>query len=190
MNGCRPLTEAEAELVRKTFAGRYAARDRCLFLLGLYTGFRISELLRVRVRDVWRHGTAVHVLSLPRRAMKGQRTGRTMAVHEQARAAIAAWLAVMPQPWDDDTPLFRSQKGGAMSRVQAWQILHDAYQANTLEGRLGTHSMRKTFAQRLYTRDHDALKVKHALGHQHLSTTEKYLAFVTQDDIFALVRSL
>jgi integrase len=60
MNGCRPLTDAEVELVRKTFAGRYAARDRCLFILGIETGFRISELLSVRLGDVWRHGSALH----------------------------------------------------------------------------------------------------------------------------------
>jgi hypothetical protein len=50
--------------------------------------------------------------------------------------------------------------------------------------------MRKTFAQRIYRRDPDALKVRRALGHQHLGTTEKYLSFVTDEEIFAIVRSL
>jgi integrase len=52
MKGCRPLTEAEVALVRQSFGGRYARRDRALFLLGVKSGFRISELLALRVGDV------------------------------------------------------------------------------------------------------------------------------------------
>ena len=45
MSGCRPLQGAEVVEVAQSFGGRYALRDRALFLVGLYTGFRITELL-------------------------------------------------------------------------------------------------------------------------------------------------
>jgi hypothetical protein len=54
MKGCRPLTEAEVALVRRSFGGRYGRRDRALFLLGVKSGFRISELLSLRVMSLER----------------------------------------------------------------------------------------------------------------------------------------
>jgi integrase len=54
MKGCRPLSEAEVTLLRQSFGGRYARRDQALFLVGVKSGFRISELLSLRVGDVWR----------------------------------------------------------------------------------------------------------------------------------------
>ena len=54
MKGCRPLTEAEVALVRQSFGGRYGRRDHALFVLGVKSGFRISELLALQVGDVWR----------------------------------------------------------------------------------------------------------------------------------------
>jgi hypothetical protein len=44
MKGCRPLTEAEVDLLQQSFGGVYADRDKALFLLGVKSGFRISWL--------------------------------------------------------------------------------------------------------------------------------------------------
>jgi integrase len=60
MKGCRPLTDTEITEVLQSFAGRYALRDKALFVLGLLSGFRISELLSLRVQDVYRHGRLCH----------------------------------------------------------------------------------------------------------------------------------
>lgn len=190
MAGCRPLTDAEVELVSRSFGGRYAVRDKALFLLGVYTGFRISELLSIRVGDVWHQGTMRHVLRVARQHMKGQREGRVAALNEKVRVVLAQWIAAMPQPYDAQTPLFRSQKGGKLGRGQAWKILRDAYAANDLEGPLGSHTMRKTTARRLYDQTQNVLLIQRALGHQHLGTTEKYLGFILDEQVFAAQRAL
>jgi integrase len=52
MRGCRPLKEREIQRILKSLDGRYAARDRALILLGIKSGFRISELLSLRLSDV------------------------------------------------------------------------------------------------------------------------------------------
>ena len=91
MAGCRALTEAEVALISRSFGGRYAARDRALFLLGVHTGFRISELLSLRVGDVWQYGRLTETVSVARRHMKRKRQGRTIALHPVASQAILAW---------------------------------------------------------------------------------------------------
>jgi integrase len=83
------LTEGEVAQVAAAFQGAYAARNRALFVLGVRTGFRISELLSVRVGDVWQGGTVGLTLTVKRPATKGRIAGRTLPLHAEARAALA-----------------------------------------------------------------------------------------------------
>ena len=92
MKGCRPLTSGEVQLLQQSFGGRYAARDKALFILGVKSGFRISELLSLRVGDVLQYGRVVDRVTVHRRYMKRQVEGRTVLLHADARAALAVWL--------------------------------------------------------------------------------------------------
>jgi hypothetical protein len=59
--------------------------------------------------------------------------------------------------------------------VQAHRILEKAFQEAGLNGKLATHSMRKTYAQRMYDTSGDIFLVKEALGHKSVETTKQYL---------------
>ena len=69
MKGCRPLTDEEIDLVLASFFGKYESRDRALFLLGLKSGFRISEILSLKVKDVCRNGRMVDRVTVARGSM-------------------------------------------------------------------------------------------------------------------------
>jgi site-specific recombinase XerD len=193
MKGCRPLTEEEVSLVSKSFSGPYAARDKALFVMGLKTGFRISELLSLKVGDVWQYGQCVERVSVQRKAMKGKREGRTVALHPLAREALENWLRQLHRLTvvSEQTPLFLSRvHGRAISRVQAWQILKAAFEANELQGKLATHSMRKTFAGKVYDKlGHDLYRTQQALGHSNITVTVRYLSF-RQEEIDQAVLAL
>ena len=79
MKGCRPLTDAEVAIVAQSFGGTYATRDRALFVLGIKTGFRISELLSLTIGDVYQHGQVVARVTVKRAHMKRKVEGRTLA---------------------------------------------------------------------------------------------------------------
>ena len=75
-------------------------------------------------------------------------------------------------------PLFPSRhKSGTvpMHRQTAHAILKDAFIEAGLNGHLATHSLRKSFAQRLYDKTGDIYMVQELLGHRNISTTQKYL---------------
>ncbi|HXH09542.1 MAG TPA: tyrosine-type recombinase/integrase [Alphaproteobacteria bacterium] len=182
MIGCRPLADEEISAVLAQFGGRTALRDRALFVLGIRTGYRISELLSLTVGDVWQHGRVVDRVSVARRHMKGKTQGRTVLLHPEAKDAIASWLAEQRARGvvDPKTPLFTSRQGSdrAMTRVRAHQILTAAFDAAGLTGKLATHSMRKTFAHRMYERlGRDLLKLQRAMGHRNINDTVRYLSF-------------
>lgn len=177
MAGTRPLTDAEVRSLQGAFLGPFALRDRALFVLGYRTGFRISEILALQVRDLVREGRVVDRVTVARRNMKAKRVGRTVALHPEAQAAVQAWLEELG-PMDPSAYLFGSRKsrGRPLTRRQALRVLTDAYRRLGLDGPLGTHSMRKTFAQRVHERlGRDVFKTQKALGHRSIQSTIHYL---------------
>jgi integrase len=177
MRGCRPLRPEEIAEVSQSFGGRYQWRDRALFLVGLYTGFRITELLSVRWHDCVRQGQVTAALSVERRHMKQKQRGRTVALHPEARAALARWYTD-DQPASGTLYVFRSRKGPnrPLTRQTAWQILMDAYVSCGMSGRLGTHSLRKTFALAVHEQlGRDLYRTQQALGHANIGSTIHYL---------------
>jgi len=182
MRGCRPLTESEVEAVLAELDGPRGARDRALFLLGVRSGFRISEILSLRLRDVVEGGRLVERVRVLRRHMKGKREGRTVLLHPAARAALATWLEELRSDgyMTAESFVFQSRHGSnqAIGRTQAWRILKRAFDRAGLIGNLGTHSMRKTFADRIYDRlGGDLVKTAQALSHRSISSTASYLTF-------------
>ena len=60
MKGTRPLDNNEIRRVSAAFTGTFEARNRGLFMIGVSTGGRISELLGfLQIGDVYQNGRAV-----------------------------------------------------------------------------------------------------------------------------------
>ena len=59
MKGTRPLDNNEIVLASACFNEASEARNRGLFLLGVSTGGRISELLSLQIGDVYQNGKAL-----------------------------------------------------------------------------------------------------------------------------------
>ena len=62
-----------------------------------------------------------------------------------------------------------------MTRRAAHNVLKSAFMTAGLNGHLATHSLRKSFAQRLYEQTGDVFTVQEMLGHKSIATTQKYL---------------
>jgi integrase len=193
MKGCRPLSHEEVQVIGKSFGGTFAMRNRALFIVGHRTGFRISELLSLRVGDVQQHGKIVDHVTVQRKHMKKKTEGRTVPFHPEARAALSVWLEVLQKmlkgTLDPQTPVFCSRVRDtatglrrAISREQAWRILKEAFASNEFTGKLGTHAMRKTFATRMYEKlNRDLVKVQRAMGHRNINSTVAYLSCREED---------
>jgi integrase len=182
MAGCRPLTSAEVAQVARTFADDFQGqRNKALFIVGVRTGFRISELLSLKVGDVYQHGQVVDEVTVAKRNRKQKTASHTLPLHQEAKQALAHWLTcyqAREHLLPGHLPLFPARQGDhkAISRVRAFQMLMDAFRACGLTGRLGTHTLRKTFAMTMYERlDENIFKVQQALGHKWITSTQAYL---------------
>jgi len=186
MKGCRSFSDQEADLIRQAFDGRYAARNRAIFMLGRYTGERISAILSLRVGDVVQAERIADAVTYRRANRKGKLEGRTVALHPEAKAALATWINQLAKDTvlTADDYVFQSRKGQnrPVGRVQYHRILKDAVRANELTGKIATHSMRKTFADRVYEAlGRDLFRTQKALGHRNINSTVQYLSFKESD---------
>lgn len=178
MVGCKPLSKLEIEAILNELP---TLRDKTLFILGLYTGFRIKECLSLKVADVKNNR-----LEVKRCNMKGKYSSRSIIIHPILKIYLNELIASMgnfpeiPDSWY----LFRSKKGlnKPLGRMQAWYILNKAVKKLGLEGKISLHSTRKTFADKVYKAfDKDLLKTSKALGHRNISSTISYLSFKTEE---------
>lgn len=182
MRGCRPLSDEEIVRIITAFAGRHAARDRAFFILGLKTGLRCRELLGLRVSDVW-GGAILDRVEVPRRITKGKRAGFSLPIHPAAQAALTSYLLADGAKVSVGAPLFRSAKtsnGGsrALDRSTAWRRLKEAFRAAGVEGNTGTHSLRKTFCNKVYRAlGNDLIATQAAMHHRSITSTIRYLSF-------------
>ena len=93
MKGTRPLDNDEIRRVSTCFTGTFAVRNRSLFMLGVSTGGRISELLSLSIGDVYQNGSAVTDLLFEKAVVKGGEVSRAVPVNRDGRLAIDDLIA-------------------------------------------------------------------------------------------------
>jgi len=194
MKGCRPLTRIE---VKYLLSHANNLRDAALLTLGFCTGYRISELLSLKLSDVVDlKGRIYDSVSVKAENTK-TKIGRTVRLNSDAVKTLTQFITTRLKTGALlSEPLFISRKsdGGelrAISRVQAWRVIQVLCElADVVSKGVGTHSLRKTFAARIYEAVKGELgKVQIALGHANISSTISYLSF-NQTDVDAAIMSI
>ena len=93
MKGTRPLNNNEIGLVSACFDGTFEIRNRGLFMFGVSTGGRISELLSLQIGDVYQNTRAVTDLLFDKSIVKGGEVSRAVPVNSDGQRAIEALIA-------------------------------------------------------------------------------------------------
>lgn len=142
---------------------RHKERNQFLFLLGINTGLRVSDLVKLKVKDV---------------------SSKYPKIREQKRKKIrvlildAIWDEVQAyiKGMDKEDYLFASQKGSnkPLTTTAVYQMLEKA--ADLLErSDIGTHTMRKTFGYHYYRRTKDIVGLMEIFNHSEQAETKRYI---------------
>lgn len=142
---------------------KQASRNLLLFNIGINTGLRIGDIVKLRIKDVkGRSSFPVH---------EGK-TAKKRTVHLNAiMSDIADYLTDKP----DEGYLFPSRKGdGHITTTQSYRVLN---KAADLIGRddIGTHTLRKTFGFHYYQRTKDVATLMEIFNHSDQATTKRYI---------------
>lgn len=153
-------------------------RDRALIELLYGTGARISEAVGLAVDDIPEE-------NLIRLRGKGDKE-RIVPLGSYARAAIEAYLVRVRPEWAShgtgSPALFLGQRGGPLSRQNAWLILRRAAERAQLGVDISPHTLRHSYATHLIQAGADVRVVQELLGHASVTTTQLY-THVTVDSL-------
>lgn len=164
MNEVQPIkNKRDIERMKQSLNGR----DLLLFILGINTNLRISDLLRLTREDIV-DNTII---------LKESKTGKTKRIHLGDKT-IEQITPLLPNAGT----LFPSRKGGKpISRQQAWRTLSAAAERAGLNIEFGTHSLRKTFAYHAYKQGVDLALLMRILNHSSQRETLRYIGIETED---------
>ena len=174
-NAVQPIKSAkDIDKIKSELAGR----DLLLFVIGINSSLRISDLLALKVGDI--SGDYIEISE--------GKTGKTKRVKIN-RAIREACSQLIPSDALDSDWLFPSRKGDApISRVQAWRILNAAASRAGLDHiRIGTHSLRKTSAYHAYKAGVELPLLMRVLNHSSQAETLRYIGIESDqvDDVYA-----
>jgi integrase/recombinase XerC len=170
------IAEAEAS-AEEPWIG---ARDAALITLLYAAGLRISEALALTGAD--------HPLPDSLRVLGKGGKERLVPMLPAAREAIARYAALCPFVLTAADPLFRGARGGPLS-PRIVQALMERLRAHLgLPASATPHALRHAFATHLLANGGDLRAIQDLLGHESLSTTQRYAAVETEK-IFAAYRA-
>lgn len=165
MNIVEPIrTKEKVEEIYK-FLTEKNKRDALLFLFGIYTGLRISDILKFRVKDCYKKYYNI-------REMK---TGKQK---------VYDWNPFLKREIDKyiegkepDEYVFKSRKGRnqPITRYRAYKIIKIACNACGVYN-VGTHTLRKTFGLFLYEQSEKNIgMIMDILNHSSENITLRYI---------------
>ena len=146
--------------------------------MGTYTALRISDLLRLRWSDVYdseKQTFRTHI------TITEQKTGKqkTIALNRRILGALAQCYL---HRRGDYIFANNRREPKAISRVQAWRIIHAAVVELGITGKIACHSLRKTFGYHAVKSGKISLAViVDIYNHSSYEITKRYLG-ITQDE--------
>lgn len=195
----RPLTTAQSRELLAKLVPPYDLMARWQ----LYTGLRVSELLRVKVADVFKSSTSPRsgdeaAYRLVEVVRKGRKPGYVIAsasLLEETSGYLSTqrlgWLAraKRSKPASDAGRLFIGSRGSPVSKNRYQKVVNQSGLACGFKAT--THLLRATFACMMLARLERLAKqgaslnplliVKVLMGHEHIETTDRYLRAIAVD---------
>ena len=165
MNFVQPIRDLDKIAEVRDFLSSKSKRDELLFCFGIYTGLRISDILTVKVKDVYEQD---HFYIIEQKTKKAKQRSKKHTVKK--RIPIVKKLQRLLNEYcaelHPNEYLFKSRQGKnkPITRVRAFDILREA--AHNCElSEIGTHTLRKTFGYWIYKETKDVALLQDILNH-------------------------
>ncbi len=166
------LDEVESLLESPPLTSLIGVRDRVMLEVLYATGFRVSELINIKLNDLDMQRGVITTIG------KGEKE-RIVPIGEEAMKWIKRYVdgvrdSILKSK-DSSGVLFVTNRGGAMTRQNFWTIIKKhAIGAGIEATKIKPHVIRHSFATHLLERGVDLRHLQAMLGHADISTTQIY----------------
>lgn len=162
----------------KKFLKKHSERDFVLFVFGINTGLKITEMLDIKVGDLLEKPDAVKdFYQYPHHEVM-----KEIYLNHKVKQVILHY--VQNHHLTPDDYLFKSTKTDKpITRQQAYRIVHQAAESVGIQGKIGTNSMRKTFGYHAYKRGIAISILQKHFNHSTPSETLKYIGISKEEKI-------
>ena len=161
--------------IRKESKPQFVNRDLAIITLGVGTGIRVGALTQIDVGDIDFRNNTIHIIE------KGDKE-RYVSFGTNTRNILSAWLLDRSTYFEDaDTnALFISQWRQRMT-VEGVRKFMKKY-ADGINGKhITPHKMRSSAATNMVRSGVDIQTVANILGHQSVTTTQRYAAILEEN---------
>ncbi len=171
----------DIDLLKNYFLSAHEYRNYALFVVGINTALRISDLLTLKWEDIYNfveNRYHPHVYLLERKTRK-----RTcIAINESCILAFDLLKSsVMPQSGQEFVFFSGKNRYNHIGRNRAYHIIKKAAEANGIDGNISCHSLRKTFGYHAWKCGTPPALIMNIYNHSSIEITKRYLS-IDQDD--------
>ena len=178
MQFVEPIRDKKKIELVKVILKKTGVRNYLLFSLGINSGLRISDILKLKVKDVQ------YVDFIEIKEQKTQKHKRFPITDAYKSLLNNFTKDKSPEEW-----LFKSKKGDrAITRVQAYRIISRACEKAGITTKIGTHTLRKTFGYHFYQEKKDIALLQTIFNHSTPTVTLRYIG-INQDMIDSNLKS-
>ena len=193
MNFVEPIRDRKKiAQIKNQLRGQRRFRDLLLFVVGINTALRISDLLELRVAHFLDDQQRIRHRFWIKEQKRGKRQEIVInnSIREVLEEYLAAYQAITTA--GNHFVFFNSKANNfkqPIRRGQAWKVITTICQQVGLHGNFGTHSLRKTWGYHARMQGVDLALIMHKLNHESVAYTKRYLG-ITDDELQAVSKRL
>ena len=163
------LSVEEVDAMLATFDIRSAkgCRDSAIVEVLYSTGLRVSELVTLRLSDLFFGEGYVRVVG------KGDKQ-RLVPIGSAARDKIQLYMEERKPKSASEMTLFLNNRGKPLTRVMVFNIIRQAAERAGITKNISPHTLRHSYATHLLQGGATIRQVQELLGHESITTTEVY----------------
>ena len=169
--GVLDVNEVEKILSAPDANDKLGLRDKAMLELFYACGTRVSELINIKVNDLFFEDEIIRVFG------KGSKE-RLIPVVSSAVKWVGEYLKksrpLLMKKSKSENNLFLNSRGSKLSRMGVWKIIDRYVKQAGIEKDVHPHTFRHSFATHLLEGGADLRAVQEMLGHADISTTQIY----------------
>ncbi len=157
-----------------------------IFKFGLNTGLRISDIIPLKVKDIFNENMEFMDYLI----LKEKKTGKEKKIKINNTLQKALETSVKSRMLSYHSYLFSSKKGGHLGRIQAYRVLKEAAELMGIQN-FGTHSLRKTWGYWTYKMSkYNIGLIMDTFNHSSPGITLRYIGINQdqKDELYSLVQ--